>query len=195
MPGVIRTTVGYSGGTSANPDYTRIGDHSEVIRIEFDPRVVTYADLLAVFWDLHEPTSEPWNRQYRNAIFYLNESQRHQAEQSYALQAQRHSAGITTALEAAGIFYPAEDYHQKYLLRQSSRIFSEFRAIYPEATDFAASTAAARLNGYLGCNGDPLMLQNQIEDFGLSRAMQEKFIKEVSSACRQFNGLTCPAPR
>ncbi len=192
---MIRTTVGYSGGTSANPDYTRIGDHSEAIRIEFDPLVVTYAELLAVFWDLHDPTSNPWSRQYRNAIFYLNESQQQQAEQSYALQTQSSSADIKTALEPARAFYPAEDYHQKYLLRQSSRLFSEFRAIYPEAADFVASTAAARVNGYLGCNGDPLMLQHQLEDFGLSRAVQEEFIKEVSRACSQFSGLTCPAPR
>lgn len=195
MPGVIRTTVGYSGGSSANPDYTNMGDHSEVILVEFDPQVVTYAELLAVFWDLHDPTSNPWSRQYRNAIFYLNESQQQQAEQSYALQTQRSSADITTALEPARAFYPAEDYHQKYLLRQSSRLFSEFRAIYPEAADFAASTAAARINGYLGCNGDPLLLQHQLEDFGLSRAVQEHLIKEVADSCEKFHGLTCPAPR
>ena len=192
---MIRTTVGYSGGTSANPDYARIGDHSEVILIEFDPQVVTYAELLAVFWNLHDPTAEPWSRQYRNAIFYLNESQQQQAEQSYALQTQHSSAHIRTVLEPAGAFYPAEDYHQKYLLQQSSRLFSEFRAIYPEAADFAASTAAARVNGYLGCNGDPLMLQHQIEDFGLSRAVQEQLIKEVADSCEKFHGLTCPAPR
>lgn len=195
MPGVIRTTVGYSGGSSANPDYTRIGDHSEVVLIEFDPLVVSYADLLAVFWELHDPTSRPWSRQYRNAIFFLNESQQQQAEQSYTIQAQRRSADITTALEPAGAFYPAEDYHQKYLLRQSSRIFQEFQAIYPAPTEFAASTAAARVNGYLGCNGDPQRLQEQIEDFGLSRAGQEYLIKELADSCEKFHGLTCPAPR
>ncbi len=192
---MIRTTVGYSGGSSADPDYTNIGDHSEVILVEFDPLVVTYTDLLAVFWDLHDPTSEPWSRQYRNAIFYLNESRQQQAEQSYALQAQHYSAEFTTSLEPAGDFYPAEDYHQKYLLRQSRWIYRELRTIYPDATDFAASTAAARVNGYLGCNGDPLLLQNQIEDFGLSRTMQEELIKELAGSCEQFIGLTCPAPR
>jgi len=192
---VIRTTVGYSGGNSANPDYSNIGDHSEVILIEFDPLVVTYADLLAIFWDLHDPTSEPWSRQYRNAIFYLTESQQQQAEQSYALQTRGSSTDITTGLEPAGVFYPAEDYHQKFLLRQSHWIFSELRALFQEAADFAASTAAARINGYLGCNGDPLMLQNQIEDFGLSRAVQEHLIKEVADSCEKFHGLTCPAPR
>ncbi len=192
---MIRTTVGYSGGSSVNPDYTRISDHSEVILIEFDPLVVAYAELLSIFWTLHDPTAEPWSHQYRNAIFYFNESQRQQAEQSYALQTQRSSADITTALEPAGTFYPAEDYHQKFLLRQSHWIFSELRTIYPEATDFAASTAAARINGYLGCNGDPLILQNQIKDFGLSRAVQEHLIKEIADSCEQFHGLTCPAPR
>lgn len=192
---MIRTTVGYSGGTTTDPDYTNIGDHSEAILIEFDPLVVTYADLLAVFWELHNPTAVPWSRQYRNAIFYLNESQQQQAGQSYALQAQRSSAEITTGLEPAAAFYPAEDYHQKYLLRQSHWVFSELRALFQEASDFAASTAAARVNGYLGCNGDPEMLQAQIEDFGLSRAVQEHLIKEVADSCEQFIGLTCPAPR
>jgi methionine-S-sulfoxide reductase len=192
---VIRTTVGYSGGTSARPDYEHIGDHSEVILVEFNPLVVSYTDLLAVFWELHDPTAAPWSRQYRNAIFTLTEAQQQQAEQSYALQAARHAGAITTTREPAGPFYPAEDYHQKFILRQSREIFHELRRLYPDAAAFAASTAAARLNGYLGCNGTPAALINAIEDFGLSRAMQEQLVKEVAAACEEFNGLSCPAPR
>jgi len=192
---VIRTKVGYSGGKAANPDYHNIGDHSEAIRIEFDPQQLSYTDLLAVFWESHDPTYQVWSRQYRNAIFALNETQKRLAEESRARLAGRSSEKILTAIEPAGEFYPAEDYHQKYLLRRAEGIFRELRAIYPDEKQFAASTAAARLNGYLGCNGDGDLLEQEIDRLGLSRPMQEQLVKYVSSSCSQFRGLTCPSPR
>ena len=192
---MIRTTVGYTGGTAVNPDYRRLGDHSEAIRIEFDPVRVSYQDLLEIFWESHDPTSSPWSRQYRNAIFTLTPSQQQQAEQSRARLAARSSGKIGAAIEPAGLFYPAEDYHQKYLLRRSETIYLELRRLFPDEKKFAASTAAARLNGYLGCNGDPEALQREIGQFGLSPKTQERLIKHVSGSCGQFKGLTCPSPR
>lgn len=192
---MIRTTVGYSGGTAVNPDYHHIGDHSETVRVEFDPAQVSYEELLAGFWESHDPTSQVWNRQYRNVIFTLTATQQEQAERSRTAVAARLHRPIHTAIEPAGTFYPAEDYHQKYLLRQAEGIFRDLQAIYPDAKAFAASTAAARLNGYLGCNGNPAQLQKEIGELGLSPTMQQRLRKYVSTSCKQFSGVTCPTPR
>jgi len=192
---VIRTAVGYAGGTSSNPTYHDLGDHSETVRIEFDPRQVSYQELLTVFWESHDPTYQVWSRQYRNAVFTLTESQREQAEASRNRLAARYREKIVTAIEPAGTFYLAEDYHQKYLLRQADSIFHDLQAAYPEAKELTASTAAARLNGYLGCSGDPDVLQREIGELGLSPAMQQRLIEYVSTECEHFSGASCPTPR
>lgn len=193
MPGVVRTTVGYTGGTTDTPNYHKIGNHSEAIRVEFDPQRISYAQLLEVFWASHDPGDDVYSRQYRNAVFYLNETQREEAEASRKAMAEIAHERVFTALEPAGEFFAAEDYHQKYLLRKAAGIFREFQAIYPDAANFAASTAAARINGYLGCNGEPEDLQRELDQLGLSVQMQTRLVEHVASSCDQFAGLTCPS--
>ena len=121
--------------------------------------------------------------------------QRELAEKSRFEIAARSHEKILTAIEPAGTFYPAEDYHQKHLLRLASSIFQDLRITYPDEKEFIASTAAARINGYLGCNGDPAKLQSELDDLGLSPAMEQRLIKYISSSCKNFSGLSCPAPR
>ena len=193
MPGVVRTTVGYTGGTTATPNYHKIGNHSEAIRIEFDPQKISYAQLLEVFWASHDPGDDVYSRQYRNAVFYLNERQQVEAEASRKRQAEVAHSQVFTALEPAGEFFAAEDYHQKYLLRKATGILREFQAIYPDATGVTASTAAARINGYLGCNGEPEALQRELDQLGLSEQMQARLVEHVASSCDHFSGLTCPS--
>lgn len=189
----MRTTVGYAGGTTESPGYYSIGDHSETIRVEFDPQRISYAQLLEVFWDSHDPGYDVYSRQYRNAIFYLNEKQRNEAEASRRRVAGLAHSKIFTVIEPAGKFFVAEDYHQKYLLRKATGIFREFQAIYPDAASLAASMAAARINGYLGCYGEPEELQRELEQLGLSRQMQARLVEHVTTSCDHFAGLTCPA--
>lgn len=189
----MRTTVGYTGGTAVTPDYHTIGDHSEAIRIEFDPQKISYARLLEVFWDSHDPGYDVYNRQYRNAVFYLNGEQQQEVAASRKRVADIAHEKVFTAIEPAGEFFAAEDYHQKYLLRQATGIFREFQDIYPDAAGLTASTAAARVNGYLGCNGEPGNLQRELDQLGLSKQMQARLVEHVVSSCEHFAGLTCPA--
>jgi peptide-methionine (S)-S-oxide reductase len=191
---VIRTTVGYSGGRKASPTYRSIGDHSEVIRVEYNPKQVSYRNLLEVFWESHDPGYDAYLRQYRNAIFYLNEQQRHDAQGSLDRIKAASRGPVHTVVESAGQFYPAEDYHQKYLLRRAAGLLHEYQSIYPDAKDFAASTATARVNGYLGCYGDPAVLKNELPDLGLSPRLQALLVEHVTTNCLGFTGLTCPAP-
>lgn len=192
---MIRTTVGYTGGTTPNPDYRHIGDHSEAIRVEYAPDAISYQQLLDVFWASHEPTLESWNRQYRNAVFVLDAEQRRQAGASRAAVAGLVHRPVHTAVEPAGPFTPAEDYHQKYLLRRAGGLFAELRAGFADEAELLASTAATRINGYLGCNGSLSSLEREIDDFGLSASGREQLLAYVRSSCRQAAGPTCPGPQ
>jgi hypothetical protein len=180
---------------SESPDYHHIGDHSETILIEFDPQRVSYAQLLEIFWESHDPGYDVYSRQYRNAIFYLNGKQRETAEASREEIAGASRGGIYSVVEPAGEFYTAEDYHQKYLLRKATGIFRELQTIYPDVESFTASTAAAHINGYLGCNGEREELERELDQLGLSRKMQERLVEHVAFSCDSFAGLTCPAPK
>lgn len=128
-PGVIDTAVGYEGGHTENPNYHTVcsdtSGHAEVVQVKFDPMQVSYDTLLSVFWDNHNPTT--MNRQgpdigsqYRSVIFYHSPHQQKTAETSKAAleQSGKWKNPIVTQIVAATTFYPAEEYHQKYLMKQ-----------------------------------------------------------------------------
>ena len=128
IPGVLSTAVGYLGGTYENPTYhdvcTGRTGHAEVVQVDYDPSRITYDDLLTVFWENHDPTT--LNRQgpdvgtqYRSAIFYHDDEQKKVAE---AVKEKFNKSGrfkkpIVTEITKASQFYVAEDYHQKYLVK------------------------------------------------------------------------------
>jgi len=176
---VIRTQVGYAGGTKDNPTYHSLGDHSETIQIVYDPTRISYEELLDIFWSTHNPTVRPWSRQYASFVFYHDETQRELALKTKAQQETRRGT-IFTEIVPAGTFYPAEAYHQKYRLQQSS-LMQEFTEIYPNHDDFVASTATARVNGYLGGAGTCEQLREELDGLGLTAAGQDKLRQTVCS--------------
>jgi peptide-methionine (S)-S-oxide reductase len=126
LAGVVNVAVGYSGGTVPNPSYRMVCSeqtgHAEVVHVQYDAEQVSYDDLLSVFWQIHDPTT--LNRQgvdigsqYRSAIFFYSDEQRARAEASKKeLQQSRHfGRPIVTEVTPAGVFYRAEEYHQRYL--------------------------------------------------------------------------------
>jgi peptide-methionine (S)-S-oxide reductase len=128
VPGVVSTQVGYAGGHTPNATYrevcTGMTGHNEVVRVVFDPKKVSYADLLRVFWESHDPTQgmqqgNDVGTQYRSGIYVFDAEQRKAAEASRtAYEAKLREAGygaITTEIVDAPPFYYAEDYHQQYL--------------------------------------------------------------------------------
>jgi peptide-methionine (S)-S-oxide reductase len=180
--------VGYTGGTTANPDYNNIGNHSETVQVDYDPEIVSYAQLLAVFWNSHDVTSRPYSMQYRSAIFYTTDLQRSQAEEFRNAEEARLGTEVYTSIEQAAVFYVAEDYHQKYYLRLEDKIVNELYAIYPDPAAFRDSTAAARLNGYAGGFGDAETLSQNLEKFGLSSNGRQALLKLTESGL----GAVCP---
>jgi peptide-methionine (S)-S-oxide reductase len=128
--GVYSTAVGYTAGSTPNPTYEEVCSgrtgHTEAVLVVFDPAVVSYADLLRVFWEHHDPTQgmrqgNDVGTQYRSGVYWHGDEQRAAAEQSRDMYQQvLHDAGygdITTELAEAGPFFYAEDYHQQYLAK------------------------------------------------------------------------------
>jgi len=129
VPGVVSTEVGYTGGTTPNPTYEQVctdrTGHAEAVQVTYDPKQVTYDQLLNMFWSMHDPTQvnrqgPDHGTQYRSVIFY------HNAEQAVAARASKdrlqasgkYDRPIATAIEPVGTFWKAEDYHQEYFSKR-----------------------------------------------------------------------------
>lgn len=147
IDGVIRTQVGYAGGTKPGPSYDVIGDHTEVIQVEYDPEAASFATLLNQAFDHHNPYHQPKKRQYHNIIFTTSESQEHQLEEYLTANGFDRRA-IETRVESFTQFYLAEDYHQKFTLRGKRWITDVFDELGYNSADIRESPAAAKLNAH-----------------------------------------------
>ncbi|MFM8744712.1 MAG: peptide-methionine (S)-S-oxide reductase MsrA [Cytophagales bacterium] len=146
VEGVIKVVSGYTGGNVKNPSYrevcTGLTGHAEVTQITFDPSVVTFEELLEVFWNTHDPTTlnkqgADEGTQYRSAVFYGNENQKNIAE-AYKKQLDASHAyknPIVTEITTLGPFYPAEDYHQNYYALNSNQGYCQY-VIRPKLEKF-----------------------------------------------------------
>ncbi|MFB6222851.1 MAG: peptide-methionine (S)-S-oxide reductase MsrA [Haloarcula sp.] len=168
LEGVVRTRVGYAGGTEPDPSYYSLGDHTEVVQIEYDPDVVSYAELLDVFWANHDPLSAPRKRQYRGVVLAHDDDQREAARRTRDNLESRTGQSVETAIEALDRFYLAEVYHQKYELRSTPVVADELEDLYGDR--FVDSTVAARLNGFVAGHGDDGQREALFADLDLSPA-------------------------
>jgi peptide-methionine (S)-S-oxide reductase len=177
--------VGYTGGKKLNPTYYSLGDHTESLQIDFDPAQISYEQLLDIFWDNHNPTRRAWSTQYKAALFVHNQEQARLAEASKARIASEKTGKwfnrkIRTEILPAESFYLAEDYHQKYLVQSNPRLWGDILEIYRDGpTGWINSTAAARLNGYVGGYATMAQLEEEIDRLGLSSAGQIELDKIV----------------
>jgi len=146
LRGVTKVEVGYAGGTSLNPSYEHVctGEtgHAEVVQVTFDPGIISYRDLLKVFFTIHDPTT--LNRQgadigtqYRSAIFYHSPEQKRAAEEIIAelSAAKLWDRPVVTEVTAFQAFYPAEDYHQEYFRRNPTQPYCQM-VVAPKVVKF-----------------------------------------------------------
>lgn len=181
---MLRTQVGYAGGTKKNPTYYTLGDHSETIEIEFDPRKVSFKQLIDIFWESHDPTARPFSRQYASLVFFHTDEQKRIAHETKEQVEGKKGRTVFTEIVPAGTFYPAEDYHQKYYLRRYEPLVKELTTLYAGNSNFTKSTAAAKINGYLGGNGTLEGLKRQLKDLGLSGEVIDRIVGELRGASR-----------
>ena len=164
--------------------------------MDFDPSVISYGKLLDVFWASHDPREQPVRRQYMSAIFTHGDEQKDLAFKAKEREAARRSGKIRTEILPASTFYLAEAYHQKFALRGRSELMKEFEAMYPSFSDFLASTAVARVNGYVAGYGTCESLRGELDGLGLSPAGRKR-LEDI--ACPpgarkgRSTGAACPA--
>ena len=148
VDGVVRTRVGYAGGTKLDPSYHSLGDHTEVLQVDFDPDAVTYRDLLEAVFRQHDPQTQPAKPQYQNVVFASTDTRRAAVETVLSAVGET-AESVETRIEQLSRFYPAEDYHQKYRLRSKSSFLSVFEEAGYDAEGIRDSPIAAKLNGYV----------------------------------------------
>ena len=170
--------MGYTGGTLPNPTYEHLGDHTEALQIDFDPRRISYAELMKLFWEEHDPSERPYSRQYMSAVFYANTTQWAQALETGQQRMAGKTVSLRTPMMPLTTFYRAEDYHQKYYLRRYSNLMGEFDGYSEQA--FTDSTVAARLNGYVGGYRPVEQLAGELEPLGLSEPGRQHLLSLVT---------------
>ncbi len=162
LPGVITTSVGYSGGERINPTYNEVcagsTGHTEVVKVVWDKRLIDLSDLLKMFWECHDPTQKnrqgnDYGTQYRSAIYYKNESQLKiiiNSKKAYQKALDKNNFGIIeTEIKNIDNYFYAEDYHQQYLASFGSRQYC------------SASPTKIKLEDFENCN---FKLKNEIWD-------------------------------
>jgi hypothetical protein len=162
------------------------------VEVDFDPTVISYQELLDVFWASHVPAFPSWSRQYMNVIFTHNDEQKRLAEESKAWIAAK-SGEVHTAILPATEFTLAEDYHQKYYLRHIPGLWRELSRFYPDLTSLVNSTAAARMNGYVAGYGSLGQLEEELPGLGLSPDAGRQLLSRVAAKSGKAQG--CPVPR
>jgi peptide-methionine (S)-S-oxide reductase len=138
--------------------------------------------MLDLFWASHDPAEGSWSRQYMAAVFYHNEEQRRLVAESLEGEATARKREIRTLTMPVGIFYLAEDYHQKHALQRDYDLMSEFRKMYPDFHDIVNSTAAARVNGILGGFGKPSLHKSELDSYGLSDKGRDHLLGYLASS-------------
>ena len=172
--------MGYAGGMKKDPTYKDLGDHTETIQIDYDPSVISYSELVRVFWQSHDATQPSWSRQYMSIIFFHNREQQKIAMETRDLEARTRGRKVQTAITPYKMFYLAEDYHQKYRLKMHADILEEYRSFYPDSEDITNSTSAARVNGYLAGEGDLGQLDREGPLLGISENTISRIRKTLS---------------
>jgi len=160
--------VGYAGGTRPNPTYRRIGDHMETIQVDYDPELINYTKLLEVFFTGHDPTWPSPIRQYASAVMAHDEEQKELARIALANYWKKRGREPSTEILPYTGFTRAEDYHQKYYLRNTVALMDQYKDRFPDENTFTDSTAVARVNGYIGGNGSTEQLEKEKEELGIN---------------------------
>ncbi len=178
VDGVLRTRVGYAGGTTVDPVYGALGDHMEALELEFDPARVSFRALLDEMWRAHNPVKRrTW--QYRSAIFAHDDEQARVAAQARDREASRRGRQLTTWITSAWRFYPAEDGHQKHHLQRYPALFGALVERLGSPAAVFASPVVSRLNGTLAGFGSRETLDRDGELITLLERLGAEFLPEV----------------
>lgn len=176
------TEVGYAGGSSPSPTYHDLGEHTESLRVIYDPREVSYGALLELFGKAHDTTAPPRSRQYASLLFVASEEQRREGEAFLRKKEKEWGRRVWTKLLPLQAFHPAEAYHQKYYLRQTRSLGGALRSLFLREEDFWRSSAVMRVNAYLAGYGSPEVFERELPKLGLAsdhQALLRRFFENA----------------
>ncbi|WP_034298635.1 peptide-methionine (S)-S-oxide reductase MsrA [Bacillus sp. 37MA] len=169
LPGIIRTRVGFAGGATENPTYRGMGDHTETIEMDFNPEILSFEEILHVFWNNHTSTNRVnyKERQYMSILFYHDEQQKQSIlNVKKELEDDRNETIETEVVPYSG-FTLAEEHHQKYYLKRFSIAVDLLNTHYPSMDAFTHSTLTARLNGFVREFGTLNDIKNEVSDWDI----------------------------
>lgn len=147
---MVRTEVGYAGGEKTGPTYHDLGEHAEVLQVEFDPSILSFEELLKMFWAGHDPIREGRRSQYRSILICEDTKQFFLASESRAAVESKLGRKVHTEVLSEKPFYPAEDYHQKWKLRRRTDLYEELAKSFDSEELLLRSFAATKLNAFVG---------------------------------------------
>ncbi|MCM3610118.1 peptide-methionine (S)-S-oxide reductase MsrA [Planococcus sp. MERTA32b] len=182
MAGVLRTRVGFAGGSSPKPTYRHMGDHTETVEIDFDPSIISYEEILRKFWRNHYPNRGNYKgRQYISMLRYRG------AEQKEAIikvrKEMENSLGETIETEIAEYenFTLADGRHQKYYLKRYPNTLEQLQELFPKPELLVDSTFAARLNGFVKGYGKLRTLKNEIAFWNIEEEDKELLLNKLET--------------
>ncbi|GAA3405738.1 peptide-methionine (S)-S-oxide reductase MsrA [Paenibacillus hodogayensis] len=183
QPGVVRTRVGYTGGTALNPTYRRLGDHSETVELDYDPDRLTLEQLLSLFWNNHNPINinDYKGRQYQSLVLYRDEAQRAVVATVLREREQQGKGRPATEIAPFHTFYPAEDRHQKYYLKRFPDAVNKLGQLYPTLEELRDATLPARLNGLAKGYGNLTDILNEIAEWPIGESERDAMVRLVKS--------------
>ncbi|WBW99677.1 peptide-methionine (S)-S-oxide reductase [Oceanirhabdus sp. W0125-5] len=179
--GVKYTEVGYAGGDMPDPEYKNMGDHTEKVQIHYDPDIVSYEELVEMFFDTQTCPHLNQSNQYRSILFYEDENEKDIILRIMEKKEKDKGEKFDTDIRPFKNFYPAEDYHQKYYFKRIRKLYHDMKEIYISEKELTMSTAVGHINGYVHGHGNNEMLKEEIHELGLTeegKELLESFVKE-----------------
>ena len=180
-PGVYFTASGYAGGNMNNPEYHNLGDHTETVRISYDPEIINFAELLEIFWEAHNPLTRAPSTQYRSIIFYDSPEQKKTAYHFWEQKKEAADSEVYTQIKALKKYFEAEDYHQNYFVQQNEKLKEYFPRLKKQGEVLTFSSLLTRLNAYCADFLDGESVKNILEKSYL-KIKDEQLINEISKS-------------
>lgn len=180
--GVINTRVGYAGGTTENPTYRTIGDHTETLQVDYDPQAVTYEELLRLFWHNHYPNRDEYKgRQYISLLRYHSDRQKELIKLVKSEMEEELGESIETEIAPFENFTLAEQRHQKYYLKRYPKALDQLKDLVENEDMLLTSTFAARLNGFVKGFVTRDALTEEIAEWPIESSARTVFVKRLMS--------------
>ena len=182
LRGVLRTRVGFAGGTTVKPTYRHMGDHTETVEIDFDPGIISYEEILRKFWQNHYPNRGNYKgRQYISLLRYHGAQQQETADKVKQEMERNLGEAIETEIAAFEQFTLADERHQKYYLKRYPNTLEQLQDLFPKMDHLVDSTFAARLNGFVKGYGKMRLLKSEVAGWNIDEENRDILLNKLET--------------